>query len=71
MDMSYIMDSGQNRLYTTFPNIFLFLSADPADLSHIQKNHFHEKNPIFLDRKCALEGPELVQQQNYYSPKST
>ena len=22
MDMSYIMDSGQNRLYTTFPNIF-------------------------------------------------
>ena len=33
MDMSYIMDSGQNRLYTTFPNIFSLLSADPADLS--------------------------------------
>ena len=40
MDMSYIMDSGQNRLYTTFPNIFSLLSADPADLSYIQKNHF-------------------------------
>ena len=41
-----------------------------ADLFHIQKNHFHEKNPIFLDRKCALEGPELVQQQKHYSTKS-
>ena len=47
MDVSYIMDSGQNRLYTTFPNIFLLLSADTADLSHIQKNHFHEKIPYF------------------------
>ena len=47
MDMSYIMDSGQNRLYTTFPNIFSLLSADPADLSYIQKNHFHEKIPYF------------------------
>ena len=43
MDMSYIMDSGQNRLYTTFPNIFSLLSADPADLSYIQKNHFSKK----------------------------
>ena len=59
MDMSYIMDSGQNRLYTTFPNIFSLLSADPADLSHIQKNHFHEKSH-FLDRKSALEGPKLA-----------
>ena len=40
MDVSYIMDSGQNRLYTTFPNIFSLLSADLADLSKIQKNHF-------------------------------
>ena len=47
MDVSYIMDSGQNRLYTTFPNIFSLLSADLADLSHIQKNHFHEKIPYF------------------------
>ena len=47
MNMSYIMDSGSNRLYTTFPNIFSLLSADPADLSHIQKNHFHEKIPYF------------------------
>ena len=48
MDMSYIMDSGQNRLYTTFPNIFSLISADLADLSHIQKNLFHEKIPYFL-----------------------
>ena len=43
MDMSYIMDSGQNSQYTIFPNIFSLLSADLADLSHIQKNYFHEK----------------------------
>ena len=48
MNMSYIMDSGQNRLYTTFPNIFLLLSADPADLSYIQKNHFSKKIHDFL-----------------------
>ena len=48
MDMSYIMDSGQNRLYTTFPNIFSLLSADPADLSYIQKNHFSKKIHDFL-----------------------
>ena len=38
------MDSGQNRLYTTFPNIFSLISADPADLS---KNYFSKKNTIF------------------------
>ena len=48
MDVSYIMDSGQNRLYTTFPNIFSLISADLADLSHIQKNHFSKKNHDFL-----------------------
>ena len=47
MDVSYIMDSGQNRLYTTFPNIFSLISADPADLSHIEKNHFFEKMVYF------------------------
>ena len=47
MDMSYIMGSGQKRLYTTFPNIFSLLSADLADLSYIQKNHFHEKISYF------------------------
>ena len=47
MDMSYIMDSGQNSQYTTFPNIFSLISADPADLSNIEKNHFFEKIPIF------------------------
>ena len=48
MDMSYIMDSGQNGLYTTFPNIFSLLSADSADLSKNQKNHFSQKNHDFL-----------------------
>ena len=33
--MFYIMDSGSNRLYTTFPNIFIFISANPDDLSHV------------------------------------
>ena len=57
MDVSYIMDSGQNRLYTTFPNIFSLLSADPADLSHIQKNHFHEKIPYFLKKTVVVPSP--------------
>ena len=48
MDMSYIMDFGQNRLYTTFPNIFSLLSADPDDLSYTQKNHFPKKILDFL-----------------------
>ena len=48
MDMSYIMDSGQNRLYTTFPNIDLRISADPADLFHIQKNHFSKTDHDFF-----------------------
>ena len=48
MDMSYIMDSGQNGLYTTFPNIFSLISADPADLSKNQKNDFPQKNHDFL-----------------------
>ena len=47
MDMSYIMDFAENRLYTTFPNIFSLISADPADLSHIEKNHFLEKMAYF------------------------
>ena len=53
MDMSYIMDSGQNRLYTTFPNIFSLLSADPADLSYIQKNHFSKKIHDILSKICS------------------
>ena len=39
MDMSYIMDSGQNRLYKTSTNIFSLLSDVPDDLSKIQKIH--------------------------------
>ena len=33
MDMSYIMDFADFWLYTTFPNFFLLISADSADLS--------------------------------------
>ena len=47
MDMSYIMDLADFWLYTTFPNIFSLISADPADLSMIEKNHFFEKIPYF------------------------
>ena len=48
MDMSYIMDSGLNAQYTTFPNIFSLISAESADLSQNQKNRFFEKMAIFL-----------------------
>ena len=48
MDMSYIMDSDQNGLKTTFPNIFSLISADSADLSKIQKNHIFEKKGDFF-----------------------
>ena len=47
MDMSYIMDSGSNSQYTTFPNIFSSISAKSVDLSHNQKNHFFWKNAFF------------------------
>ena len=47
MDVSYIMDSGQNRLYTTFPNFSSLISADPADLLNIEKSNFFEKIPYF------------------------
>ena len=53
MDMSYIMDSGSNRLYTTSPHIFLLLSADPADLSKNKKNHFFKKITIFESKMCS------------------
>ena len=46
-DMSYIMDSGQNGLYTTFPNFISLKSADPADLSKIKNCHILEKIAIF------------------------
>ena len=53
MDMSYIMDSGQNGLYTTFPNIFSLISAESADLSHNQKNHFFKKMLFFRSKICS------------------
>ena len=53
MDMSYTMDSGQNMLYTTFPNIFSLLSADPADLSQNQRNHFSKKITTFGSKMCS------------------
>ena len=48
MDMTYIMDWGQKRLYTTFPNFFSLISAISADLSKSQKNHILKKKSIFL-----------------------
>ena len=47
MDASYIMNSGRISQYTTFPNIFLLISADSADLLKNQKNHIFQKNVIF------------------------
>ena len=56
-----MMDSGQNRLYTTFPNIFELISIDPADLSHIEKIIFFEKISYFwIGNDCALEEPKLA-----------
>ena len=53
MDMSYIMDSGSNRLYTTFPNIFSLISADS---SQMQKTHFSKKNHDFLIENLLQSG---------------
>ena len=54
MDVSFIMDSGQNRLYTTFPNFFSLISADPADLSKNQKKIiFWKKSPFFESKMCS------------------
>ena len=49
MDMFYIMASGQNRLYTTFPNIFSLISADTADLSKNQKIIFPKNDDFFIE----------------------
>ena len=53
MDMSYIIENKSNRLKTTFPNIFSLISADPADLSKNQKNHFSKKNHDFWIKMCS------------------
>ena len=53
MDMSHIMDSGQNRLYTIFTNIFSLISADPADLS---KKSFSKKKHDFFGSKMYSRG---------------
>ena len=46
MDMFYIMDSGPNRLYTTFANIFSLISAGPVRPIYkkiIKKKNFQKK----------------------------
>ena len=54
MDMSYIMDFGLNGLYTTFPNFFLLISADSADLSKkIKIVIFWKKSPFFESKMCS------------------
>ena len=45
--MSYIMDSDQNVLRKNFLTFFLLISADPSDLSHIQKINFPKKHTHF------------------------
>ena len=45
--LTYIMDSGSNRLYTTSPNIFALISADMDDLSKIKTIIFPKKITIF------------------------
>ena len=54
MDVSYIMDSGQNSQHTTFPNIFSLIWADPAD-SHIVKQNV-SKNVMFQNPKIKFVG---------------
>ena len=70
MNMSYIMDSDRNSQFTTFPNFFSLISADPTDLSNIEKKIIFMKKSHFFDRKPALKGTELIQQHKHYSPKS-
>ena len=56
MDMFYTMDFAENWLYTTFPNTFLLISAESADLLHNPKNHFFEKKTRFFGSKmCSRE----------------
>ena len=50
MDMVNMLDSGQNSLYTTFPNLRSSKSAISADLSQSQKNHILKKKSIFLSK---------------------
>ena len=66
MDMSYIMDFAENGLYTTFPNFFSLISADPADLSHIEKNYFFEKITYFW-----IENVLWKDHQNWHDEKTT
>ena len=47
MNMSYIIDSGQNRLYTTFLNIFHYYRPVWRIYHTSKKNHFHEKITYF------------------------
>ena len=60
---------GSNRLYTTFPSIFHYYRPIQP-IYHTSKKIIFPKKSWFFDRKSALKGPELVQQQNHYSPKS-
>ena len=48
IDMVYTMNSSQNKLYTTFPNFFSYISAISADLLKNQKlKSIFEKKDIF------------------------
>ena len=51
MDMPYMMDSGLNNQYTSFPNIFSLKSGESADLSHNQTNRIFQKISIFGSKR--------------------
>ena len=53
MNMEAIIQKNSNRLQTTFTNIFWLISADPADLFHIQKIIFPKKSMIFRSKICS------------------
>ena len=63
------MDSGSNKLYKTFPNVFSLLLADPAHLLHIQKPFFQKKSWTF-DRESALDARNLLQWGQHVIPES-
>ena len=44
--MCYIMVSGSNRLYTSFPNIFSLLSTHPKKIIFPKKSWFFIENPL-------------------------
>ena len=70
MDMSYIMDSGKNSLYTTFPNIFFIIIGRFGRFINKPKKSYFWKKCKFFNQKSAVEGPKRVLQGHHDSPRS-